>query len=271
MEEYFKKNEFIIYTEVEFCKDITNLKHAKSKFNRVIAKKINFSYIDFSFSIFENCYFRNCNFERCKFIGSHFVDSNLRGSTFTGCVFDYSTFKNTHIDLDQISKNLPEMLNVRKLLAQNLRVNFSQIGEFNGVNYFVTEELKTTKKYYQSAAFPKSTYYCHKYYGNKRVVMFFKFISFILLEFLWGHGESIYKILRFTLIIIILSATISFIGSPPNSSIFLYLKSAFVKFILPSDNTSVEYSAVHITFLTYVRYIILALFTSTLIKRLSRR
>ena len=97
------------------------------------------------------------------------------------------------------------------------------------------------------------------------------FISFSIFGFIWGHGESIWKILRFIGLILLVSALFSWTQSDEQVPLFEHVKSTCIKFILPSYETEVSYSLLHVSALTLVKFIVLAMLTSTLIERLSRR
>ncbi|MBI2968385.1 MAG: pentapeptide repeat-containing protein [Bacteroidetes bacterium] len=274
-----KENTLQLIEEKEFISHEKNTNWAKYRFIRVIAKKIEFENVNFSFTHFEDCYFRNCKFIRCKFKGTKFKSSILRGSEFKGCEFDYSDFSSTIIDLDQISKNLPSHENIRRELARNLKKNFIQIGDSDGVNFFVTDELLTTKHFLRKASFSyNDTYYAHKYRGLKKLSMFFRYCKFIFFDFLWGNGESILKLTRSMVIIIILSSISGYlkdIDFKNTGSFYLYFEylklSAVTFFSSYSNHFNFQYSEYHILMLVFSRYIAIGLFISVVTKRLSRR
>lgn len=252
--------------EMEFIEDQADKNYKFHIFHRVSAVDIVFKNVKFEFVVFDDCYFRNCQFEDCDFTGAQFKDSSFRGSIFPGSYFNYTRFRNCRITPNLISRNIPGWENVALEFAQGLRVNFAQIGDVEGVNRAITAELKATRVHLRKAAWSGETHYRNKYKGLTRFAFGWKSIVFEIFEFVWGNGESLSKLLRSIALVIAActliymvngygfekaasEATRSFLGTSTTQNIVPFLKE----------------------FMTASRFVLLGLFVSVLVKRLSRR
>lgn len=146
-------------------------------FIRLNAKNITFRNVSFAHGILDGCYFRSCVFDSCDFTGCRFIGSNLHQSTFPGSKFDYAAF-------------------LRMRFARSLRMNYQQIGDAKAVNKSINLELEATAKHLLESWLSDSPYHRKKYPGLRRVVQFLHWIEFWVLHFVWGNGESIFKLLR---------------------------------------------------------------------------
>ncbi|OQR31014.1 hypothetical protein BWR59_16010 [Pseudomonas sp. Bc-h] len=162
---------------------------------RVSAKKVTFKNVSFFQTVFDTCYFSYCVFDSCNFIGCRFVACNLNQSTFPGCKFDYTIFERTQVD-DEILSAAPERNNLKLKFARTLRMNYQQIGDAKSVNRAIVVELEATEIFLKESWSSNSDYHRKKYVGLSRVWQFFKWVEFKTLDFVWGNGESVGKLLR---------------------------------------------------------------------------
>lgn len=170
-------------------------------FVRAIARKIIFKNVDFSKTYFENSYLRDCRFIRCNFEGAKFTGCNLTGSYFEDCNFDYVTFEKTFVD-DEIFECAPKKDNLRYKFARSLKLNYASIGDYIKSSKAVTIELEATKKHLKDSWLSGEEWYQLKYGGIKRrFEQFRKWLAVSLLDFLWGNGESLWRLIRFNLLI----------------------------------------------------------------------
>lgn len=170
-------------------------------FIRAVAKNIVFKNIDFSKTYFENCYLRDCRFIRCNFEGGKFTGSNLIGSYFEDCNFDYVTFEKTFVD-DEIFECAPKRDNLRYKFARSLKLNYASIGDYVKSSKAVTIELAATKSHLKDSWLSGGEWYNLKYGGIKRrSEQFLKWAKVSILDFLWGNGESLWRLIRFNLLI----------------------------------------------------------------------
>lgn len=170
-------------------------------FIRAIAKNIVFENIDFSKTYFENSYLRDCRFIRCNFEGAKFTGCNLIGSYFEDCNFDYANFEKTFVD-DEIFDCAPKRDNLRYKFARSLKLNYASIGDYIKASKAVTIELAATKNHLKDSWLSGEQFYKLKYGGIKRrTEQFWKWFKVSLLDFIWGNGESLWRLVRFNFII----------------------------------------------------------------------
>ncbi len=176
--------------------DLENVDLKNHLFVRLVAKQRRFTSADFRYCIFDTCYLRKCVFDSCDFTGCRFVGSILYGSTFTGCRFDYALFERTVVDNDLLETGCPGTENLKMRFARSLRMNYQQLGDSKSANKAVKVELEATEVYLNKAWSSNESYYRHKYAGWKRIEIFGEWVGFKILDWVWGNGESAWKLLR---------------------------------------------------------------------------
>lgn len=211
----FKEHKKIQHVNLQIVESVKGENCSQQHYVRVFAVNIIFTEVSFKQSIFEQCYFRNCTFVRCDFIGAEFQSCNLRGAKFDGCTFNYSTWNSTILEQRFLSECLPSEENLARDLVQELRVNFSEIGNYPAVNAASSIEVKLSGTHLYKAAFSKESYYRSKYKGFDRAWMALKYIGWKFLDLLWGNGESISKVLiSASIFLLMLSIFNSFLNDP---------------------------------------------------------
>lgn len=256
----------------KFITDISNEKFINKLFLRLVAKGIKFSNIDFRYCIFDASYLRNCNFDSCDFTGCRFINGNFGGSSFSGCKFDYATFDKTFIDNDILDRCCPSPENLKLKFARSLRVNYQQLGDAASANKAIRIELRATEDHLLRGWKSKEAYYRKKYQGYARFREFVKWVNFKLLDFLWGNGESTWKLFRTIFVILAFMAAyhVIFDGNPNQLneylSAFLLSPQILLGIVKPSS-----YAPSYLTFLFVVRLILFGFFMSIIIKRFNRR
>ncbi|WP_417593877.1 pentapeptide repeat-containing protein [Oceanospirillum sp.] len=241
-------------------------------FVRLVAKSIVFTNVDFKYCIFDAAYLRNCTFKSCDFTGCRFINSNLVGSAFNGCRFDYATFEKTQIDTDVLESGCPSPENLRLKFARSLRTNYQQLGDAKAANKAIGIELIATEEHLYKAWVSKESYYRNKYKGFSRVSMFFEWLEFKILDFIWGNGESAYKLFRALFIVLMLISIydVNYYGDLNLVSDYWH---SFLKSpqILLGINVGTSYSGVFMASVFAVRLVMFGFFMSILIKRFNRR
>jgi hypothetical protein len=159
-------------------------------FVRLVAKKRTFRNVDFKYSIFDMCYFRDCLFDSCDFTGCRFVGSNLYGAKFSGCNFEYSWFERTLIDNSILDTECPGLDNLKLKFARTLRMNYQQIGDAQSANKAIGVELEAKQSDLYKAWHSNESYYRKKYAGLRRLRVFAKWLSFKILDIVWGNDGS---------------------------------------------------------------------------------
>lgn len=242
-------------------------------FIRLNAKKITFRNVSFLHCIFDSCYLNNCVFDSCDFTGCKFLGSNFHQTAFKGCNFIFATFERCQIDDDILISEAPREENLRMHFARSLRANYQQVGDAKAANKAINVELEATSKYLYKSWKSKQTYYKEKYPGFlNSSIQFLKWIEFWVLHFIWGNGESILKFARtivITLFLISIYDTYTN-GNPLDLSEYWvnFLKAPSV-FLGVSSPTNFSTGALSI--ITGIKFISIALLTTLLVKRFSRR
>lgn len=242
-------------------------------FLRLNAKKVKFTNVSFEHCIFEGCYLHNCVFDSCDFTGSRFICSNLHQSAFSGCKFEYATFERTQVEDDILLSEAPREENLRMRFARSLRMNYQQIGDAKAVNKAISVELEATSVYLYKSWRSQESYYKMKYAGLiKSGVQFIRWVDFWILDFLWGNGESIPKLLR-TIVLGLIAIGIYDTATTGNTlnigdywSSFKIAPAVFLGISNPHN-----FSVLALSIISGARLVTVALLTALLVKRLSRR
>ncbi|WP_048507728.1 pentapeptide repeat-containing protein [Chryseobacterium angstadtii] len=202
---------------------LSDLKYINHLFIRAVAKDIIFENVDFSKTIFESSYLKDCRFIRCNFEGAKFVSCNLQGSYFECCKFDYVIFEKTFVD-DEIFECAPKLDNLKYKFARSLKLNYASIGDYIKSSKAVTIELEATKSHLKDSWLSGEEWYKLKYGGPKRrIEQFWKWTKVSILDFIWGNGESLWRLIRFNLIIFAL-LTVYDIFEKNNTNAFAIFK-----------------------------------------------
>jgi hypothetical protein len=241
-------------------------------FIRLVSKGHRFTKIDFRYSTFDACYLRNCVFDDCDFTGCRFVSTSLHGSSFAGCKFDYATFERTDIDDDVLDSGCPGTENLTMRFARSLRVNYQQLGNADAANKAIAVELHATGVHLEKSWRSKESYYRRKYSGLRRVGQFARWLEFKGLDWIWGNGESISKLLRAVVFVIVLIAVIDVIAFGNPSFVASYGRALLTA---PSVLLGVEapayYPKLYLATIVFVRLVLCGFFMAILIKRFNRR
>lgn len=231
-----------------------------------------FQGVSFTHCVFDACYLANCVFDSCDFTGCRFIGSNFHQSAFSGCKFWYAVFERTQIDDDILIGEAPSEENLRMRFARTLRMNFSQLGDAKAVNRAISLELEATELYLRKSWSPnRSSYYRKKYPGFKQASQFLRWAEFRVLDFVWGNGESILKLLRTIALTVLGIAIYDTAVSGSGFDLKAYWES--VKHA-PAVFLGVQvksYPPLVLTLIAASRYIGLALTTAILVKRFGRR
>ena len=242
-------------------------------FVRLNAKKKTFRNVSFLHCIFDGCYLYNCTFDSCDFTGCRFLGSNLHQSAFTGCTFDFATFERSEIDDDILASEAPRAENLRRRFARSLRINYQQLGDAKAVNKAISLELEATSLYLYKSWRSGETYYRKKYPGLLNgIAQFLRWSEFRILDFVWGNGESILKLLRSIVLSVIMIAAYDTNAQGNPLTIGFYWNSfqgapaVFLGVVSPS-----YFSVAALSTIAGTRLVSIALLIALLVKRFSWR
>jgi len=252
----------------EIVSDVRDEDLSQQVIRRVFAVNKGFVGVSFKQADISQAYFRNCRFIGCDFTGANISRSNFRGSQYEDCKFQYSTWDHTILDNEFLDNCLPSEENLARDLVRSLRVNFSQIGNYEAVNKAASIEVALTGLHLFHAAYSKQSYYRAKYKSWSRLVHAIRHAKWKVLDYLWGNGESLFRIVVSGLFAVIFCAALL----AWNHSQFSWpdtIWSVAEAFWGVEGTQSLPRG--YLATLTAVRFILLGLFMAILIKRLSRR
>jgi len=242
-------------------------------FQRLVAKEVRFEDVDFTYTIFDMCYLRKCKFMNCDFTGCRFVASSLYGSSFEGCVFDYSIFERTLVDGDILNVAFPGHENLKLKFARTLRMNFQSLGDSDSTNKAIKMELAATMEHLWKCWHSSESYYRQKYSGWKRVETFLSWVNFKLWDYVWGNGESLWKLGR-AIAVLLLIVTVTDVHLMSKDGLMLpsYMDSLWhAPAVFFGIKSPAEYPEIYLAFILAARLLAVGLFLSIIIKRFNRR
>jgi Pentapeptide repeats (9 copies) len=258
--------------DARFDVDISDVNHSNHLFVRVVAKGRLFTRVDFRWSIFDSSYLRNCKFVSCDFTGCRFISNQFHGSSFSLCKFDYATFERTYIDDQILVSESPHLENIRMRFARTLRMNYQQTGDARAVNRAMRVELEAQKTHLYKAWRSEDSYFRLKYKGGRRVAMFLDWSRFKILDLVWGNGESLLKLGRAILVVLLAIALYDIVMFRDHWKVYSYLR-AIVE--APQEffgvRTPIYFSHSVLTAIVASRLLMFGLFTSIVVKRYNRR
>lgn len=259
-------------TDKKFDDDVEDDKFVNHLFVRLVAKGRRFVNVDFRYSIFDTSYLRNCTFDSCDFTGCRFVSTNLYGSSFPGCKFEYSNFERTLIDSDILDSGCPGSENLKMKFARTLRVNYQQLGDASSANKAIQVELEATEIHLHKAWRSNESYYRKKYTKLGRVKAFAEWVQFKALDLIWGNGESIIKLIRSMLFVLLVIALIDVTTYGNTHLISSYIDALYKSpQIFLGTLTPSNYAKSYITVILFIRLVMFGFFMSIIIKRFNRR
>jgi hypothetical protein len=234
---------------------------------------------DFSYSTFTRVYFKKVNFIQCNFTGAKFFDSNLRDATFQNCKFHYASFKFTMIDSKQVLSNLPDWANVKSNLLQLHKANANSLGDIKASRAYLLAEIAASKEHLRKAIDKSDGYYSLKYKSwQSQLQVRWKYFLLSMDDFIWGHGESPWRIIRNVIAYFLLLSIIQTIFKDDSGGrtfadnfriLFEYFK-LDIKTFLGVPNTKLESDFI-IGSLILLRYVTLGLFIRILFNKYSWR
>lgn len=262
-----RDNKKQIVADSEFIANVDGKNYARHQLIRIFAVGIIFTKVTFKQANFVGCYFRNCRFIDCDFTGASFKETSLKGSQFEKSIFKYVSWEKTHLDDDFLDHCLPSEENLARDLVRSLRVNFSEIGNYEAVNRAASIEVSLTGQHLYKAAYSNESYYRSKYKGWQRISHAAQYLRWKALDLLWGNGESIARIVASSFLAITLvslfywrESKLSF-GDAFLESLWQFWGKQYTQVIPP----------VYSLLLTITQFVAFGLFMAVLVKRLSRR
>jgi hypothetical protein len=155
----------------------------------------------------------------------------------------------------------------------SLRTNFQQLGDADALNKAMRVELSATEIHLKKAWQSNESYYRSHHPGVlSRTLAFLEWLKFKVLDFIWGNGENLFRLVRFVLIVLVLMALgdVAVYGDPGRvqsyGASFIRSFAIFFGTLIPDD-----YGKAYLALITCVRLVIVGFFLSIIIKKFSRR
>ena len=151
-------------------------------------------------------------------------------------------------------------------------MNFQQLGDASAANKAIGVELQATETHLQKAWRSNESYYREKYRGWSRASSLIAWLGFKALDFMWGNGESLLKLCRFIVLVLVLMAIFEVFMSHDPMRVDSYLHAfastpaIFLGVLAPNHDPRW-----YITFVTFVRLVAMGFFLSIMVKRFNRR
>lgn len=261
----------ILLTDQQWVADVRGTPFLDHVFVRSSAKRRSFISVDFRYSVFDACYFRDCCFDSCDFTGCRFVGTNFHGATFTGCTFDYASFERTQIDSIILDTCCPAFENLKSQFARTLRMNYQGLGDVRSVNKAILVELDATRIHLWKAWDSNEPYFRHKYKGWARKKAFVEWLGFMILDFLWGNGESPGKLVRFVGLLLVAIGMGDALGYRDPSLLSTYWTSLVGAPQVFLGSMQSPFGGLVSAGIVFLRLIVFGLFVSILVRRFVRR
>jgi uncharacterized protein YjbI with pentapeptide repeats len=253
--------------DIEFTGNQCNADYSQHELDHVYAVGKIFEKSSFKQSTFVGCYLRNCRFIDCDFTGAFIKETNLRGTQFENCNFKYVTWEKSQVDDDFLDYCLPSEENLARDLVRSLRVNFTEIGNYEAVNRAASVEVQLTGRHLYKAAYSKESYYRAKYKGLQRLSHAARHAQWKALDLLWGNGESLLRIFFNTALLLLAMA---FLHSREANISF---QEALFEFVWQfwGKQYAQPIPPNYAIALAIAQFVTFGLFMAVLVKRLSRR
>ena len=183
-------------------------KVTRSKFIRIGIRKAIISNCKFCQCIGVDVYARNAVFEKVDFTGSIFIGCDFSYAKFDNCIFDYCKFYNCFLPEKEIEKCLPTAKwNLRKELANNLKVNFNSIGRKDLADYFLEIEIRAKLREKWNIVWSTNEHY-QKYHCLARLKKLGEYMFGKILFYITGYGIKCKYVLLSYFVVLFLLAVI---------------------------------------------------------------
>lgn len=150
-----------------------------------------------------------------------------------------------------------------------LRVNFSQVGNYEAVNEAASIEVQLTGIHLYNAAYSRQAYYRNRYVGFERLKNGLLHLKWKLLDLLWGNGESVFRVFTSAAFMVVMASFWLYMRSVEELSYETALKISVLRFCGDGEFSDSDWP---VTLLLVVSQLVLSgFFMAILIKRMSRR
>jgi len=265
------------YFDEKYEEIICERKHViHSKFVRIGIKSSSFSDCSFCQCVMIDVYARKAVFKNVNFTGSIFVTCDFSYAQFDNCNFEYCKFYGCLLPVKEIERCLPtKRWNLRKELANNLKVNFDMIGKKGLSDHFLEIEIRARLKEKWNIVWSTEEHY-EKYNSFARLKELGKYVSGNLLFLVTGCGIKWTNVL-WSYLIILTFLTMSFAFCSNGSFLEIWLE-GFAQSLGVSFSSNLEIlfdgcslcEKLFVLFCRLVGVIYLAILTTTLYRKIAK-
>lgn len=255
----------------EFHDSVVNADLSKGIYAHVYAVRIKFERVNFEKSSWTNCYFRNCQFIDCDFTGCNFKESSFKGSEFKNCNLRYTFWDKTLIDESILDSCRRAEENLTRDIVRALRVNFAQLGNQDAVNKAILMEIELTGAHMLNIAKSKQEYYRRKTERStvfQRLLFWLHYIWWLFVEVLCGFGERPERVFIWIMLTPSIALLILQFCDHSKSYLDCFLQAHEIFWGLKSTS---PLPSIFSMILIGCRFLLLSVFTASLVKRLLRR
>ncbi len=196
--------------------DAYNLSLVRIDFDRcewvdVRMKDAKFDECHLQHSRFRDCYLRKAEFNNVDLTGTRFLNCDLSHARFAQCRLWYVDFQDCELDYDNIIKNSPSEINLRRRLLQSLRRNAAGRGEGRMANRLLLLEMAARRLEERSTFLASTDYFRENFTFEERLKAFFRWVLHWVELAIWGYGVRLSALLRSAILILLAGAVISWL------------------------------------------------------------
>lgn len=184
-----------------------NLEIKHSTFANIGLYKSKFIRCKFQQCVFIECYFRYAELQYIDFTGCKFIKCNFGSTKIENSTFMYASFEQCYIKYDILKFNFPLIENnLTWKLCLNMERECLNIGDASDADKYFWAAKNAADRNLKDIILLRNTYERDRYNIINQCKAFYRLVLSKLNRFVWGYGESIYKLIRSSFLVIILYA-----------------------------------------------------------------
>jgi prepilin-type processing-associated H-X9-DG protein len=153
--------------------------------------------------VFAECYFRRASIRNTTFVGCKFINCNFSHVTVRTSDFRYAEFRGSHPPYAEFRYSAPSEPNLRAELFARISLAAIASGDVVESRKYRLAALDARKEHLKAALASSSTWYSEHYPLSKKLLVAGSLFWHYLNRLLWRHGESAWRLLACTLLLII--------------------------------------------------------------------
>jgi hypothetical protein len=152
--------------------------------------------------VFVECYFRRTQFRATAFIGCKFINCNFGHVAIQSCDFKYSEFRGSAPPFSEMRHSAPPEPNLREALFSRMAMAADQAGEREEARAYRLAAISAQNEHLRAAVRSDSKWYREHYDLPRRAGALLTLFWHWFNKYLWGHGESAWRLLLSALIVV---------------------------------------------------------------------